>query len=266
MSQDARDAARLLAFSLRPRLRPARDTAYSDLVRRYRGDAGFADLVRSVALGLELVVLDVDDSHGLVAAATEDSVFAVRMTEYARRTSSEGRASERVLHALSHLGAATMAYPRPADLSNPAYVGRITVDGVDAFIREAARRLEERAASDGADTDPPADRPDLEAAWRIYQRRAGNPASGDGRRISTSTTGMVRKALAFLADQGMLARTSDENGGTFRTTSRYRVQVLEAGARMFAELVSLGITEISDGHGTLTAVPVTWTAADADAL
>jgi hypothetical protein len=262
MSADAREAARLLAFGLRPRQRPNRDAEYVELVRRYRGDAVFASLVESIALGLDLIVLDVSEAHGLVAASTEDSAFAVRMGDYARRTSSEGRASERVLHALAHLGVAAMAYPRPADLGNPAYVGRVTVNGVDAFVREAARRLDEQTAEHGLDTDPPADRPDLEAAWRAYRRRAGNPSSLDGRKVSTSTAGMVGKALSFLAEQGLLTRAGDDNGGTYRTTSRYRVQVLEAGARMFDELVRLDVATVSDGHGSLDVTRMTWTAAD----
>ena len=40
------------------------------------------------------------------------------------------------------------------------------------------------------------------------------------------------------------------------------VQVLEAGARMFDDLIALGIAEVSDGYGTLSVVPITWTADD----
>jgi hypothetical protein len=246
-----------VAFALRPKQRPARDEGYAELVRRYRDDDGFAELVKAVCLGLDLVVLDVDERHGLVVASTDDSVFAVRMTEYARRTGGEGKAHERVLHALAHLGAATLAYPRPADLSNPAYVGRVSVNGVEAFVREACRHLSDAAVEAGDDLDPPAVAPDLEAAWRVYQRRAATPGSGDGRRVASSTIGMVAKALTFLADQGMLTRRSDDDGGTYATTSRFRVQVAEAGSRMFAELLALGITEITDGTGTLTHVE--WT-------
>ncbi len=258
------DASRLVAFALRPKQRPARDETYAELVRRFRDDDGFAELVRAICLGLDLVILDADDRHGLVVASTDDSVFAVRMSDYARRTGGEGRAAERVLHALAHLGAATLAYPRPADLSNPAYVGRITVNGVEAFVREGCRRLGEAAAEAGEDVDPSADAPDLEAAWRVYQRRAATPGSGDGRRVASSTIGMVGKALTFLAHQGMLTRRSDDDGGTYATTSRYRVQVAEAGTRMFAELLALGITEITDGKGTLTRVE--WTEKDVDHL
>lgn len=103
------DASRLVAFALRPKQRPARDETYAELVRRFRDDDGFAEFVKAVCLGLDLVVLEADDRHGLIVASTEDSVFAVRMSDYARRTGGEGKAAERVLHALAHLGAATLA-------------------------------------------------------------------------------------------------------------------------------------------------------------
>ena len=75
---------------------------------------------------------------------------------------------------------------------------------------------------------------------------------------------MVGKALTFLAEQGMLSRRNDEDGGTYTTTSRYRVQVQEAGGRMFAELLELGITEVTDGTGTLSHIE--WTEPDVRSL
>lgn len=253
--QDIADAARLIAYGLRPKLVPARDEAYRTLVRKARTDSDFAAVVGAVAAGQDLVVMEISELAGIVIGSTEDSVFAVKMTEYARRTGGEGKASERVLHALAHLGAATLAFPRPADLANETYLGRITVEGVEAFVREAATRLGAKAAeADAADVDH--DAPSLEAVWRVYSRRAQTGATGDGRKLSTSTLGIVGKALTFLADQGLLVRTSDERGGTFRTTPRYRTQVREAGQVMFAELVRLDITELSDGDATIA---VTWT-------
>lgn len=253
------DAARLIGYGLRPRLVPARDDIYRSLVQRARTDDEFARAVSSVAAGLDLVILEISERSGLVVASTEESVFAVRMTEYARRTGGEGKAAERVLHALAHLGAATLAYPRPADLADETYIGRITVDGVEAFVREAATRLAETAA-DGDNADVATETPGLEAVWRVYHRRARTGATGDGRKLSSSTLGIVSKTLTFLADQGLLTRTSDERGGTFRTTARYRAQVQEAGVVMFDELLRLGITELSDGTATIA---IRW---DADAV
>src|SRR5260370_38417678 len=80
----------MLGYALRPKLKPARDEVYAGLVRQYRTDDEFAALVRAVTSGLDLVVLDCDERHGLGGASTEGSVFAVRMTECAKRTSGRG--------------------------------------------------------------------------------------------------------------------------------------------------------------------------------
>lgn len=58
---DAADAARLVSFGLQPRLQPARDAEYGELLRRYREDPPFARLADAVATGLGLIVLEVSD-------------------------------------------------------------------------------------------------------------------------------------------------------------------------------------------------------------
>ncbi len=256
---DAADAARLVSFGLQPKLLPARDAEYADLLRRYREEAPFARLADAVATGLGLVVLEVSTRAGMAVSADEDSVFAVRMGDYARRASAES--ADRFLHGLAHLAAAAMAFPRPEDLADDGYVGRLTVNGVDAFVRQACRRLEERAEEAGENTDPTTDAPGLESAWRVYSRRSATGATKDARRLAGSTTGIVGKAMAFLTDSGFLQRTGDDAGGSYRTTARYQLQVRDlAGNAALAELLDLGIVPVTDGTATL--VPPT----DADDL
>src|SRR5690606_39540285 len=99
---------------LQPKLQPARDQEYADLLRRYREDPPFARLADAVATGLGLIVLEVSPRAGMAVTAAEDSVFAVRMGDYARRTSADG--AERCLHGLAHLAVAAMAFPRPEEI------------------------------------------------------------------------------------------------------------------------------------------------------
>ncbi|MFE3497887.1 hypothetical protein ACFXOM_12725 [Streptomyces sp. NPDC059169] len=251
---DTADAARLVSFGLQPKLVPARDVEYADLLRRYREEPGFARLADAVATGLGLVVLEVSPRAGMAVTAGEDSVFAVRMGDYARRASADS--VDRFLHGLAHLAVAAMAFPRPEDLADDGYIGRITVNGVDAFVRQACRRLEERAEEQGENTDPASDAPGLEAAWRIYARRSATGATKDARRLAGSTTGIVGKAVAFLTDSGFLQRTGDDAGGAYRTTARYQLQVrdMASGAAM-AELLELGIVPVTDGGATLVPPP-----------
>ena len=243
---DAADAARLVAYGLQPKLQPARDQDYTELLRRYREDPAFARLADAVATGLGLIVLEVSPRAGMAVTAAEDSVFAVRMGDYARRTTADS--GDRFLHGLAHLAVAALAFPRPEDLADDGYIGRVTVNGVDAFVRQACRRLEERAEEQGETTDAPG----LEAAWRIWARRSATGATKDARRPASSTTGIVAKALAFLTDSGFLQRTGDEGGGTYRTTARYQLQVRDmAGTAAMAELIELGVVPVTDGTASL---------------
>ncbi|MFC5156828.1 hypothetical protein [Streptomyces amakusaensis] len=251
---DAADAARLVSFGLQPKLLPARDAEYADLLRRYREDPAFARLADAVATGLGLIVLEVSPRAGMALAAGEDSVFAVRMGDYARRAATDS--ADRFLHGLAHLAVAAMSFPRPEDLADDGYIGRITVNGVDAFVRQACHRLEERAEAQGENTDPATDAPGLEAAWRIYARRSSTGATKDARRLAGSTTGIVAKAVAFLTDSGFLQRTGDDAGGAYRTTARYQLQVRDmAGNAAMAELLDLGVVPVSDGTATLLPPP-----------
>ncbi|MBB1256217.1 hypothetical protein [Streptomyces alkaliterrae] len=255
---DAADAARLVACGLQPKLLPARDAAYAELLRRYRDEPAFARVTDAVATGLGLVVLEVSPRAGMAVAAGEDSVFAVRMGDYARRATADS--ADRFLHGLAHLAVAVMAFPRPEDLADDGYIGRVTVAGVESFVRQTCRRLEERAAEEGENTDPATDAPGLEAAWRVYARRNATGATKDARRLAGSTTGIIGKAVAFLADSGFLQRTGDESGGTYRTTARYQLQVRDmAGNAALTELLELGVVPVGDGTATL--LP-----ADGDAL
>ena len=51
------DAARLLSYGLRPRLRPSHEPEYAELLQRYRSESALREHVTLVARGLRLVVL-----------------------------------------------------------------------------------------------------------------------------------------------------------------------------------------------------------------
>ncbi|HEY2203406.1 MAG TPA: hypothetical protein VGH99_02860 [Pseudonocardia sp.] len=248
--RDAESAARLVSLGMRPRQLPARDPVYAGLVTRYRDEDGFKDLVHRVAAGLGLVVLAVTEQSGVVLAATEDSAFEIKMDEYARRTALQNRQADKVLHGLTHLAVAALAYPRPDDLGNDSYVGRVSVELVDAAVREACRVLEERAEGE---EDPLSDAPELERVWRVYLRRPSAAATKDGRLAPDTTRGIAARALRFLAEQGFLV-VVDADAGVYRTTPRYQVQVRElASARAFDELLELGVLPAATAGGTLSA-------------
>jgi hypothetical protein len=255
-ARDAHAAAHLIALGMRPKLLPARDAVYGELVIRYGQDDTFKALVHAVAGGLGLLVLAVSKQSGIVLAAQEDSVFEIKMDEYARRTALGGRrGAEKVLHGIIHMAVGALGFPRPDDLADDTYVGRVSVDQVDAMVREACRVLDERARTAEENNDPLEDAPDLERAWRAYARRPAAATTKDGRPAADSTRGMVTKAMRFLADQGFLQSVNADQGGTYRTTPRYQVQVRElAAVRAFDELLDLDVIAVTEPGGSLHAV------------
>lgn len=250
---DVEAASRLISYGMRPKQLPARDVVYADLVRRFGEDSTFKQATHSVAAGLGLMVLEVNMQAGVVLAATDESVFEIKMDSYARQSKiRERRDTEKVLHGLVHLAVAALGFPRPDDLANDTYVGRVSVDQVDGMVREACRVLDERAAAAEQNNDPPADAPELEQAWRAYWRRPAAAATKDGRIASDTTRGMVTRAMRFLTDQGFLVHVSDEQGGTYRTTPRYQVQVRELAAdEAFEELLELDVISVAGNDGSL---------------
>jgi hypothetical protein len=252
-ARDVGDATRLLALGMRARQLPSRDLVYTDLVRRYLEDPAFADTVNAAADGLGLVVLGVSMQAGAVLAAGEDSPFEMKMDEYAKRAAFRERWDvEKVLHGLAHLACAALAFPRPDDLANDAYVGRVSVEGVDTVVREACRVLDEKARAAEENNDPLDDAPELERTWRAYARRSEGAMTKTGQPAPDTTRAMIGKALRFLVDQGFLHQAGADGGGTYRTTPRYQVQVRELAAdRAFEELLALGVVAAAPAGGSL---------------
>jgi hypothetical protein len=255
--EDIVAGARLLAFGLRPKQVPSRDLDYAGLVKRAVEDDAFRELTDAIAEGLGLTVLAVSARTGMVLGPAEESVFEQRFDEYARRAmTGERRDLERVLHGVAHIAVAALAFPRPDDLASETYVGRVSVEQVDTVVREACLMLATRAAEAEEAGDPLDDAPELERVWRVYSRRPEAMRTKDGRLSPSTTRGIISKALKFLAEQGFLARMSDADGGTYRTTPRYQVQVRElAAGRAFAELLALQVVTVTDPSGSLHIVP-----------
>jgi hypothetical protein len=253
---DAEGAAQLVAFGMRPRLHPSQDREYEDLVHRYRDDAGFQFLTDRIAFSLGLHVVKVGPATGAVLTAGEGSVFETKIEDYARTSRHRGD-SEKVLHGIIHLAVAALAFPRPADLADDGYIGRMTASLVDETVREICRKLKHRSAKIESAEDVPSDTPELERAWRAYARRPETSQTKDNRAASNSTGAMISRALRFLADQGLLVIVEDVERAeaTYRTTPRYQAQVRElASAAAFTELLSLGVVPpITDPTGTLRA-------------
>ncbi|MEU5793203.1 hypothetical protein ABZ800_06670 [Streptomyces sp. NPDC047813] len=253
---DAEGAAQLVAFGMRPRLHPSQDHEYRSLVRRYREDDSFRFLTDRIAFSLGLHVVKVSPATGAVLTAAEGSVFETKIEDYARTSRHRGD-GEKALHGIIHLAVAALAFPRPADLDDDGYIGRVKASLVDETVREICRKLRRRSERTESGEDAPSDTPELERAWRAYARRPETSETKDKRAALNSTRAMTSRALRFLMDQGLLVSVEDVDveEKVYRTTPRYQVQVRDlASTTAFTELLSLGvIPPITDPAGTLRA-------------
>ncbi len=239
---DTVDAARLVAYAMKPKTTPGSDSTgeYAALVGRYVGESGFAHTVDDLALGLGLWIVAVDPVVGIVACAEDDSTFALRLRDYARQTRTEGRMDLRVAHGLAFIAIARLCYPQPTHLEAVDRIARVTVNDVDEYLRRLCARLDERADLDELDVDPPVEEPAIERTWRAFQRRAAVARTGDGRSNSYTTTAIIGKALGWLADQGLAQKVTDEDGGSYRALPRFRVLVRAlAGSELYADVLAL---------------------------
>lgn len=224
LATNTSDAARLVAFGLRQKLRPIEDPDYLDLVRRFRQQDSFQDVVHAVADGMGIDVLDVTETAGAVLGARDGSAFALRLEDYYRRAK-EGNARRRILHGLAQLAIAACCFPRPDDLEDPEHAPRVAVNEVDEYLRDLCRRLDQLHADE--ELDAPVGQEGLERTWRMYAKQPEAAATGDRRAHEGATRQVLSKAFDALVEQGLMRKVASELGGTYQPTPAYRIHVRE---------------------------------------
>jgi hypothetical protein len=210
----------LIAFGLDPRLSPGRSGEYKELVTRFRGDADFRQRVIAVAGGQGLDILDCSSVYGLVLAAKgTDSPYYMRLDDYAAMS-----AEERHVNAFVFLAIATACYPTADALdADDGPLPQITVSQILRLMNRMAERIRDQAN----DQDPPVAEPQVEPLYRMVLRWREGDTTGDERSNPHVKAGMVRRALKWLAANGL----ADEIGTSkdaFRIRSRFRLHVKDA--------------------------------------
>lgn len=110
-----RNVGRLLARALQPRLTPAQDPIYADLVAAYRDDPALRTAVRLVAEGMGLEVVHESLVHGLVVTATSDGPFLSKMRDFRESMS----VRDRVTYGLLVVALAAYVFPSVEALGAP---------------------------------------------------------------------------------------------------------------------------------------------------
>ncbi len=211
---------RLIAFGLDPRLSPGRNGEYHELVLRFRTDPEFRLRVTDVAAGQGLDILDCSAVYGLVLAAKgSDSPYYMRLDDYGSMS-----AEERYLNAFAFMAIATACYPTADALdADDGPLPQITVAQVVRLMNRLADRIRERAS----DQDPPVAEPQVEPLYRMVLRWREGDTTGDERSNPHVKTGMVKRALKWLAANGLADEIATAKDA-FRIRSRFRLHVKDA--------------------------------------
>jgi hypothetical protein len=216
---DASLAARLLSYGMDHRKLPADDRDYAELLERWATDPNFKVLVRDIAMGLQIEVLEAN-AAGLMICPTSESPFRWDRRDYDRRV--QGSPQQRLLHGLAQVGIAACCFPTEYDLTDGSR-REVNAERVERLITTASERLR----AERGEVDVRADESGLEEAWRLW---LGLPVGGTQRDTVNTRTGIVRRALRVLEELGLLRPVSGQER-RYRTTERYRVQVRELAAQ-----------------------------------
>jgi hypothetical protein len=147
----------------------------------------------------------------------------MRLDDYAAMS-----AEERHLDEFVFLAIATACYPTADALdADDGPLPQITVSQVLRLMNRMADRIRERSK----DQDPPVAEPQVEPLYRLVLRWREGDTTGDERSNPHVKAGMVRRALKWLAANGL----ADEIGtakDAFRIRSRFRLHVKDAVANI----------------------------------
>ena len=222
MSSIYRDASRLMYKALQLGATPSTDAEYRELLAKYRSDPTFSGAVQDVAIGMELAILDVSERGLIVAPASRESRFSLRIADLRQQLNTE----QRIALAMAHLSVAAVFFPTTDRLDDDA---RAPLPAAHARFRDTLVTLVNRLSEAQSDSDDAQSSEELAPGWQLLKRLpAVNPKAE--RAALTSVEGFVRIAVNKMIDYGLLRvfRTSEDEGQTLYTaTHRLRIHLRE---------------------------------------
>jgi hypothetical protein len=213
MTHSLADPVRLLRFGLDASVPPARNDEYRELVTACLADPTLREQLEQAAAALELDVLHVDATVGVVVAPRTSSAFAPTWSWVREQAKIKPTAENRMIVGMLIVGVAALCYPTAAALSDPG-LRRFTASDVDTLLRRHAKMLADgdTVLEDG-----------LETAWQAYSARKAVQMTKGGKMLATDCTVRLSEQVCdLLARQRLLLRTEDAGAVVYRSTDRFR--------------------------------------------
>lgn len=217
-----RQAARLVALGLITNEQPSRQEDFRELLSLYATDVEFREMVATIAAGLGLRVVAVNELDVVLSPTNPDGPFAYTLGDW-RQSTGQGSADDRLVHGLAVLGICAYFYPRPRDLEVERHPQATAAD-VDRFLRAACQEV--LRSVDQAE----ADKEEWQLAAGIFLRQKEVVPTKDGRRASRhGTHSAIQRTFDLLKRQRMVIESPRESG-IFRPLERLRLQVASIAA------------------------------------
>ncbi|GAB2903886.1 hypothetical protein GCM10027202_36180 [Microvirgula curvata] len=233
------NAARLVYKGLQSSQSPATDGQYRELLGLYRALPNFAEMVRSIAAGLELDVLDFSERGLMLAPTSKDSRFAVRMTDLRAGL----KPDQKAVLLLAHVAIASVFFPTTDGVEDDNYVPPpASIGEFRDALGTLARHLKEDAQEN------PEIPQELAPGWDLVCALPGVVPSAQ-RASPNSVTGLVSIALNNMQHGGLVRldrEASEEAQMTYTATHRLRVQLRELTLRALFELAQYVVTTKSE--------------------
>lgn len=213
-------AARLIYRALNPGATPSNDVEYRTLLAHYRANPSMQQTLAEIADGMELMVLDVSERGLIIAPTGKDSRFSIRLGDLRKNLSED----QKVALALSFLAICAVFYPTTALIEDDS---KFAMPATQAMFINTLIGLVGRIST-LEDTDDYS-REELRPGWSYIQSLPRSIPEKD-RAAPTSVEGLIRMALNYLGDYGLVNSVGAQDEGEtaeYTATHRLRIQLRE---------------------------------------
>lgn len=212
-----KQAGTLLQYALRrPPLR-ATDQGYSGALRAYMNNPEVRDCCQSMAEGLGLRILDVDQKGMYLASNSVNSAFRLRLKDVS--LSLDQMPDRRVLFTFALTTIAGLFYQNPAQLESEL-TPFVDVQEVRSRLHDIAQARVAQLSEE--DLNSPSG---IDEACLLIVRSTEIAPTGNSRHRAGSLPWAVELAFSLLLREGFVDLVDDRRGGTYRAFSRFRAHV-----------------------------------------
>ncbi len=206
-------STRLLLLAMTPRVTPANNTEYGDLLRRFSVDPDFKEATHAAARGMGIQIYADVIQHGLMLMATQGSFFSPTADSFKRRM----KFRERVAYGLLHYALVAYVFPSEDALNDDFEVlsARIKPGEVARFAIESCESLKSDETTRELLNDEM-----VEGFTHLLSLREGDI----GPTVQGSVNSMVRTILEKYEREGLFNVSEEDGQPVYRSRPQFRAQ------------------------------------------